>query len=207
MNTPTRHRHAADIVFYAAQLASGEAQAGWWRWEAQLSNSSTWENTTTPLWSTSHAYRCFMTDKHPNYQPPKPKLKLIDMEKLPKGSVVCHKAAPSKSLTVWGYDAGVMVMHRDDDGVFVYSREIGDLRIAEQKTFTYWGGGECPVPDGLKVEFVFRRGNVFVCRADPDGSPYWGSCPPQSRDAEVIAYRIIGVAPGWTDDPKDAQCQ
>ncbi len=51
-----------------------------------------------------------------------------------------------------------------------------------------WGGGECPLPHGVKHEVKFRNGTVINDDA-PDGWS-WGHV---GEDDDIIAYRVIGA--------------
>jgi hypothetical protein len=132
----------------------------------------------------------------------KPKLKLVDMFALPIGSAILHAENRDKFKLV----AKVGSSHLG--GIFEFSStkivfEHSDKwRIAEQEGFTYWGGGECPVPDGLLVQVIMRSGSdtykaigKFLVWAH--GDEYDG----KHAEMDIIAYRIIGLADGWTDDP------
>lgn len=199
--------HSKNIVEYARQRAAGEIQAGWWQWEywsglnatAWVPCDSQFDRHVVPLFEELVLYRCVMTDKHPNYAALKPKLKLIDMAKLPRGSVVVC-AGDAARYNLHGFNNEVTGRINSEYGGVSQLVDVKKLRIAEQKTFTYWGGGECPVPDGVAVEFVRRSGQKLI--GDMFGSGFWhhGGNP----DRDVIAYRIIGVAPGRTDDSKAA---
>ena len=70
---------------------------------------------------------------------------------------------------------------------------IEGTRIATEQPWTVWLGGECPVPEGLEVEILFRdgvkvlRGNAIKIR----WSHVWHHC-------DIIAYRLTGrVLDGW----------
>jgi hypothetical protein len=115
-----------------------------------------------------------------NWQDPKPKLKLVDKSALPAFAAV----RVAGQMQIGEFRNYSLVMN------------AGNFRIAEQKDFQYWGGGECPVPEGLVVEVVRR--NKFVGRHEGKMC-IWDH--DHRTDKDIIAYRIIGLADGWTDDP------
>lgn len=198
MSQPKQHVHSALILERARQDATGETTAGWWKWEIDHGTDN-WTTVPLPQFHDSSAYRYSMTEMHPQYVPAKPILRLIDMAKLPhRTRVKCGQstydidrtrasASPTSLCTLQG---------------FVYP--FNALRIAEQREFIYWDGGDCPLPEGLHVEVVRRTGNKHrVNTSTPDSVLEWNhtSDVPQFH---VIAYRILGVAPGYTDNPDEA---
>ena len=200
MNTLTRHKHADLIVERARQDASGETEAGWWTWEYQYPGSGVYRRYEY-IGLTFHKstdYRYAMTDKHPRYVPPKPKLKLIDMMALPRGTWVRTVGAIQANREVLGRAmADVLhVLAPADDVSFYFAPQ---LRIIEQKKFTYWGGGACPVPEGVVCEVV-TRGAQTLMFTDPTVQVWVHNAQTVSL-YEIIGYRITGVAGGWTDDP------
>jgi len=200
MNTLTQHKHHDLIIERARQDASGETAAGWWKWDVRLKKQPQYLPLAAdyPAWHANSDYQYRMTPAHPYYEAPKPKL--INMSKLPKGSVV---------LGDYGAHAVVVKCNPGTeytwvlDGALIPSNvKSGDLRIAEQKDFTYWGGGECPVPDGVNVQVVFRSGQTLAF-TNPTVQT-WAHAA-QHKIIDVIGYRIIGAADGWTDDPEQAK--
>jgi hypothetical protein len=120
----------------------------------------------------------------------KPALKLIDWSKMPAGTMTNHgellevNSLTQSAITLVGCDTEYW--------------KLNNLRLAEQTKFTYWGGGDCPVPDSTTFEVVLRTGDkqkaVFQ-------SQWQHKCNDQDQ---VIAYRITSLADGWTDDPSNA---
>ena len=205
MNTLTRHPHAALIIERARQDANGETAAGWWEWEFQ---GLAWPEykpllSAYPAWDSGRKYRYTMTDKHPQYVPPKPKpkLKLIDMSKLPRGTMVCISLISTDKYYVHGHNSGYTQLIDYIDGGSTHQK-TSRTHIVEQKDFTYWGGGECPVPDGVLVEVVTRGTQTLMFTAPT--VQVWAHNAQTVSLYEIIGYRIIGVAPGWTDNPEQA---
>lgn len=190
MNTPTKHPHADKILEKARQDATGETEAGWWFWESRDISGK-----VNPCFLKEDSYRYNMTCNHPLFKPPK--LKLVDMGKLPVGSMVNVKFLVRPLH---------MMVKQDDQGQIILwsltaqTRTIKapELRIAVHEEFTYWGGNsQCPVPDGLIIEFITRgRGKNQLETSDT------GCWLHVNTPHDIIAYRIIGLANGWTDDPE-----
>lgn len=54
--------------------------------------------------------------------------------------------------------------------------------------FTPWAGGECPVNPGVRVQVVFRNGEIYKFSESPLELEWAES----GYDADIIAYRVIG---------------
>ena len=65
------------------------------------------------------------------------------------------------------------------------------IELREQAEFTYWPGGECPLPDGVMVEVVHRSGFE---RKGVATDFEWDK---QLEYSDIIAHRILGLAEGW----------
>jgi hypothetical protein len=125
----------------------------------------------------------------------KPKLKLVDMSKLPKGAM-------TNLGELLGYAEGLaQCAHFDRDKV-LYATAIhpAHLRIAEQTEFTCWGGDKCPVPNGLMVQTVLRAAGAVKTKSNALDLRWQHK---QSPD-DILAYRIVCLADGWSDDPSQA---
>ena len=204
-----KHIHADLILEKARQDATGETAAVWWVWSIRRVDGG-WDRltaSTSPSWNNKVEYRYSRTSSHPHFVPPKPELKLVDMSKLPKGSWV---TTASMDFIVLGPQPHTIKLLRtlSHANYVVYAWPEAVLRITEQKEFTYWGGGACPVPDGVRVEVVLRRRygqgdraptTEFIYVDRNTGTTHW---PHDGTDSDIIAYRILGLAYGWTDDPE-----
>jgi hypothetical protein len=125
----------------------------------------------------------YNTDKNPNR--PKPVLKQIDMSKLPVGT-----------MTNYGeimYQSSVYALCWPLCSNEVYDCMHKKLRLAEQTKWTAWLGGECPVPQGCAGKVILRSGSILD--VEP-GLAWWHGKPIMG---DIIAYRITGVADGYTD--------
>jgi hypothetical protein len=204
MSNPTPHVHAAIIREVAEHVASGAFEAGHYELQGkhkdqaniQFGRVASWRCTppTINLEELYWEYRIVKTDKHPDNT--KPKEKLIDWRKMPKGTMTNLGELRGVSFS-FGYT---------DDMANDFARRsmpISQLRLAGQPNFTYWAGGECPVPKGVVVEAVRRDGVKFqTAPTHPEAVAYdWQH---DLGDQDIIAYRIIGLADGWTDNPEEA---
>jgi hypothetical protein len=129
--------------------------------------------------------------KHPDNL--KPKKRLIDWSKMPIGTMTDR----GEIRAVFGDFVQLEVREKN---MPKYDLTIPqNLRLKEQTQFTYWGGGKCPVPEGVVVETVLA--DRKVCSDLPKYQ--WLPCS-SSTYKHVVGYRIIGLADGWTDNPEEA---
>lgn len=125
---------------------------------------------------------------------PTPK-KQIDWDKMPVDTLV-EASADGVSWYKW-YFAGI-----DEEGetaVYINGAtgkttqstvHLDHIRLIEQPTITFWQGGECPIPDGVRFEVHFR--NNSVCGARYAASELaWGH---NGSALDIIGYRILGPA-------------
>jgi len=56
----------------------------------------------------------------------------------------------------------------------------------------YWGGGECPLPEGFEVEVYYRlRGTSTVASVSVFNWMH------NNTDADIIGYEILGLVDDW----------
>jgi hypothetical protein len=120
------------------------------------------------------------------YTPKQPKLKPLDWSKMPIGVMT---DAGIFSAFHWGYCIVVMPMHEMPQRILPQNL---CLAPASEQPWLYWGGGECPVPEGCTFEVTLRDKEIRTSV----GTFKYGYV---DTDCEVIAYRITGVASGYTD--------
>lgn len=120
-----------------------------------------------------------------------PELKKIDKSKLPVGTMTQYGRVQSKFHKTSRTD------HSVNYKVHGTSTEVTNsefVKILPSTEWIYWGGGESPIPNGLKVEYKMRDGTVS--RTEHASCLIWVH---HLKDFDIIAYRIIGISPGWTD--------
>lgn len=66
---------------------------------------------------------------------------------------------------------------------------VGDLpfKVVESPTITPWYGGECPLPDWVKVKVYFNERVPSSARKPSDW--YWGT---RAHTHRIIGYQILG---------------
>jgi hypothetical protein len=174
---PHKHKELIDIYY---------ASTGWW--DVYYGMGIDWQRVAIPTWNPDLYYKLEKSALHPDNI--KPKKRLIDWSKMPRGAMTNYGMlweATSPNV-IW------LIADKEDG---LYSRSQHTLRLAEQTQFTYWGGGECPVPDGVVVEVTTRERVVY---ARESVNLIWRHDDDYLTD--IIAYRITGLADGWTDDPE-----
>jgi hypothetical protein len=128
----------------------------------------------------------------------KPEKKKLDWSKIPKGTTVLYREFELGYLSVFDVESGCFSIARylNGESMLVDHYSETNVRLAEQSTFTYWPGGECPLPEGVQLEIVMRNGESMTI-----GAQYccWDRSSEVSEnfDSDIIAYRIIGLAEGW----------
>ena len=61
-----------------------------------------------------------------------------------------------------------------------------------------WTGGECPLPEGLKIEVLLRSGATGIKNVG-SLNLQWEHyhCDLQTCLTDIIAFKVLGVADGW----------
>jgi hypothetical protein len=141
------------------------------------------------------------------YEIRKIKPKLLDIRKLPKYAVVSHVTTPDLNEIILSSDINPDVTNipcLDTKYNDVDWRYFQNLRLREQKDWQVHLGGDCPVPEGVEVAVLFR--GYYYNKTNNTSSPASSLCwNHNGGDVDIIAYRITGLAKGWTDNPSEAE--
>jgi hypothetical protein len=120
------------------------------------------------------------------YRTKKPKLKQLDWSRVPVGTMT---------------NAGVILSSTETycttfDAQYSSRTTHSYLRLApaSEQPWLYWGGGECPVPEGCTFEVTLRIGVKSTCAINWTHRYDMGPI-----DNQIIAYRVTGLAGGYTD--------
>jgi hypothetical protein len=141
-----------------------------------------WKSVPDHNWPVAMNYKICKTDKHPDNG--KPKLKLIDWSKVPVdaltnyGKIICscgHIYTLSKGYTqFFGFEAQK------------------DLRLAPATKWTALQDDQVPpVVEGLMIEYRYYHHAAKNPKA----------VTPHANMPDINAYRVTGLAEGYTDDP------
>ena len=178
------HKHAEKIKQWADAPE-------WWDVYFREPATSAWTKAlTSPVWAPGYEYELRKSAKHPDI---KPKKRLIDWAAIPVGTMTNHGE-------IRVVDGNMAILENPSHRGYRAHIEKEQLRLKEQTKFTYWGGGECPVPEGVVVEVVTRDGGI--CQRSVARTLCWVTKLLMSSD--VIGYRIIKLADGWTDVPEES---
>ena len=120
----------------------------------------------------------------------KPAKKIIDMAPFIKSGIDMEY---SDFKNNWGLEPSLKEVrtsgYYDGYQVWKYCRPRMNHKM-------YWGGGECPLPEGFKVRLMFRDGAAVVTHTYSDFE--WVSSEFKVfTHADIIAYEILGLADGW----------
>jgi hypothetical protein len=77
-----------------------------------------------------------------------------------------------------------------DDNCYCRASLITGKRIS-------WGGGNCPLPEGVIVRAVMRDTGSFGCK-DEARNFRWAHGGARA-DGDIIAFEITGIAEGWVE--------
>ncbi len=180
-----------------------EVEKDWWCLSEKLgggsavlcANYSTDENVP---WAVSCDYEIIKTNKHPDNI--KPNIKLIDLSKVPVGTMtnygeLLHPIA-IRSTIFFKSKSGIVSC--------AMPRPLRDpLVILHSTKWTAVQDGESPpVCAGLVIEYrstgyLWKSGGWVTTHNATESVTAFG----------LNAYRVVGIADGWTDDPEKAMKQ
>lgn len=188
------HPHYAVYKEWEAHKASGAVERGEYvlkeRYKSQFFECHNVAQSVS--WYVENTYTIEKTSLHPDNQ--KPKLKLVDWENVPVGTMT---------------DLGEIRAHkRKHGGAFVEDslrcnwghHDYSYLSIVPTTKWTaVQDGGKPPVCEGLVIEYrmtssIFQSSNKLSCHTVGKNTEAVG----------INAYRVIGLAEGYTDDPEKA---
>lgn len=189
------HPHYAIYKEWEAHKNSGAVDRMWYELKAEV--GVCWDvyikSTEKISWRVEYTYTIQKTDKHPDNC--KPKLKLLDLAKVPVGTMTNTGEIIGK-LDNWislGIEKG------NPTGMSNAAASYG-LRILPATKWTAVQDGEDPpVCDGLVIEY--RRTSESWKHAKGQTMHSTGT---DATASAINAYRVTGIAKGWTDVPKDA---
>jgi hypothetical protein len=184
----------ADLIMQVAAIRA-EGMCEHYKYQGTESNSWADFDLLFPLINSLNGITIRMKPSHPDYNTDKnphrtkPVLKQIDMSRLPVGTMTNY----GKILVV---TPSTYILYESIDGksgLGYWSKFSDSIRLAEQTEWTAWTGGECPVPEGCEYQWISGYGIVYYSL---DTAENWGSLGGAGR---VAAYRITGIAEGYTD--------
>jgi hypothetical protein len=183
----TPHKHAEKIKQWADAPE-------WWDVYVMAKPNEEWVKKNYPMFLPEYEYELRKSAKHPDNI--KPKKRLIDWSKMPRGTMTNF----GEFLCVPEGITGTKYFSVMNSNFYVVNIAKEEVRLKEQTQFTYWGGGDCPVPEGVVVEVVFR--NKTQSTGYEAKEYHWQHV---GADGDIIAYRILKLADNFTDNPSEAE--
>lgn len=182
---PSRtHPHYAVYKEWEAHKASGAVDRG----EVKLVRASL--SGGSNAWAIDVDYEICKTDRHPDNQ--KPKLKLIDWRKVPIGTMTNLGEVLALRLIRGVYQFLIKDVDKRDYCMFF---SIENLRIVPATKWTAIQDEDfAPVYEGFVIEYRYVNGSGLLAACNH----------PLPNCAIVVAYRVIGIADGYTDDQAKA---
>lgn len=86
-------------------------------------------------------------------------------------------------------------VHPNVNKIADYRLHFKYSRVRQTPHIHFWdGGGKCPLPEGLKVNLIFRHGDNLRLPAIDYMSARWTH---EFTIDDIIAFEVLGVAEGW----------
>jgi hypothetical protein len=173
-------------------------------WETKKETHELWFKFPSMEWSDVIGYPKNMAEyfegcsrSYYELRTKKPNLKQLDWSKVPVGVMTNRGELRAAYIDYEGsFTADVESLDVTHAGINLNAVLIKHLRLApaSDQPWLYWGGGECPVPEGCTYETRMRdqciQKGVYSWSHDNNIT---------DADVQVIAYRITGLADGYTD--------
>lgn len=172
------HKHADLIMQYAQDAA--ETDKPWERWDIY--------DCVNDKWLPMRDSESFM--QQASYRR-KSQKKAVDLSVLVSSQIDCEFRTGTKSAI--GVLTGFIGAKADK---FIQLDKVCDIEWQECRPrlnhWHSWQGGDCPLPEGLAVEVMFRLGQTTNHRY-MDGR--WSHV---DSGGDIIAFKVTGLADGWT---------
>lgn len=187
------HPHYAVYKEWEAHKASGTIDRGEYVLKACISGQSCeYHNTAQRVsWCVENTYAIEKTDKHPDNKKPKPKPKLLDWSKVPVGTMTNNGEVRLVALNQ---------CYTEHKLALTLTRQRHSyLRLLPATKWTAIQDGESPpVFEGLVIEYRETR-DIYI-----HGRRFRNNVVMNENMPLINAYRVVGIAEGWTDDPTKA---
>lgn len=182
----TPHPHAENMRLFAEDAA--ETDKPWQRWEFKTPAAKGWGNLhQSPMWDRDTEYR--------RKQITKP----IDLSILIESGIDCefwtHTLANGEPDV--RYVSPLKMFYKNDAGNCVAYHKAGTTPFCRPRMNHWhsWAGGECPVPEGLIGEMMFRSGRKSTITLKLDTlNWFYSDIIPES---DIIAFKVTNLADGY----------
>jgi hypothetical protein len=164
-------------------------------WEAKKETHEMWFQFGKLSWTDvigfpTNLIDYFIISNDCEYELRPKELNIVSWGDVPQFVKVQHKTT-KQTFAFLGVDTfGYLAVFRRDCDDYSYNPPALELAPANEQPWMYWGGGECPVPDGCTFEVACRSGNVRSQKEVAD----WTHT---EHGGDIVAYRITGIAKGY----------
>lgn len=133
----------------------------------------------------------------------KPKVKKVDWSKMPVDTMINtphginHFSHYQDDIVCFFSHGSSFSTYRGDGFAMEH---VSKLSLCDSQPWTFWQGGECPIPDGLEFEIVYRIGCTSLVSQWLASKVDWEhhQMDSRGRDSDIIAYRLTGkIMEGW----------
>lgn len=129
--------------------------------------------------------------------PPKPKLRLIDMSVCIGSQIDCYFSAMQFSTIGNLTD----IAHDNTYKCTSNAHKYWTCCEVRENHPHAWNGGKCPIPEGLMINVVFRNGQLANI-VDYCGER-WVHL---KRELDIIQFTVTGIKEGYKYDKNDIKC-
>lgn len=179
----SKNIHADLILEYAKDWQ--ETNKPWERWEFMSTATNDWEDIDChPVWGPTTNYRRKLTKKP------------VDLSVLIKSGIDCEfvysNATNHRDRLI--IEKLTEITSNDYATRYVNSNEKAHLYCKPRMNhWHYWDGGDCPLPEGIKVSVKTLRCAAY----DGDCLSFsWGR-KIRAVDGNIIAFKVLGLADGY----------
>ena len=117
---------------------------------------------------------------------------MIDWNKMPKGEMIEYGSTLKTQFgeLIYIYQDCACVYVKETTNIDFVGFDVLKLAKPDKQPWLLHMGGECPVPDDVKVDLLFRDGDMH----EAQGCQYyeWEYGQTHSPESDIIAYRVIG---------------
>ena len=144
---------------------------------------------------TDFCYWCEHRISEDNFKPKEKNI--IDLGKM-VGSDIDMEFADNNA---WFIDYLIEIINTDINNSYPYvtkkRKSIAKCRIRENH-WHFWQGGECPLPEGLEIEIMYRCGEAEESLILYHRRIWSNNWLHNSEKYDIIAFKVLGTADGWS---------
>jgi len=129
--------------------------------------------------------------KYFEINPPKPKVKKIDLSVCIKSGIDMEFADEDTDADKW-WVVGKLSAIKVYEKLYYVDEQGANFRFCRvrQNHWHSWQGGSCPLPEGLNVDYRLR-GSIYI---SPKTEKSWQH---DGTATDIIAFKVIGTLEDW----------